>query len=199
MVPAEKDNQQKTSEETHTYKWHQRKKDAARIACVPGKKKVRMFEWITVCAHAYFSSLGESMRVCARSLYFCRRRSLGHTDTLGTSSSPFVASSVGVPSPAVHSLSVEVGGVRGWGCTRGEGKRSECSGQFVIFFPFELSATEKGHCTLMSEEKKNVVARVSVSVFGLVCLLVLFSLEGALAAAVRTLCRRPSRKGAPPR
>lgn len=61
---------EKKKKNAHTYKWHQRKKDAARIACVARQKKtVRMFEWITVCAHAYFSSPRESMRVCARSLF----------------------------------------------------------------------------------------------------------------------------------
>lgn len=68
----------------------------------------------------------------------------------------------------------------------------------------QLRAESDGEGTLHFDErrrKKNMVTRTSVSVFGLVCLLVLFffSLEGALAAAVRTLCRRPSRKGAPPR
>lgn len=81
------------------------------------------------------------------------------------------------------------------------GKGVECSGQFVIIFPnFELRATEKGHCTLMSEEETKC-GRSDERLCLRACMpsCVVFSLEGALAAAVRTLCRRPSRKGAPPR
>lgn len=152
-----------------------------------------MFEWITVCAHAYlffFSRhhCGESMRVCARSLLLrssCR-------DTLrhrGTQTQFVVVSWVssflcrGVPFPAVHSQSVEVAREVGMHeC--GWGRNGECSGQFCyLLLPFfQLRATEKGHCTLMSGEK-NVVwpLALSVSVLG-ACMgaFLCFSLESAL-------------------
>lgn len=55
------------------------------------KKKVRMFEWITVCAHAYSPSL-RRVHACVRALSF-RWRSLGHTAHTGDTSQFVVDSS----------------------------------------------------------------------------------------------------------
>uniref|UniRef100_A0A224YGP9 Uncharacterized protein n=1 Tax=Rhipicephalus zambeziensis TaxID=60191 RepID=A0A224YGP9_9ACAR len=151
MVPAEKDSRRRrrkrkmsrrgSIEETKKKK---KDKDAAILHACEKKinKTVRMFEWITVCAHAYSPSL-RRVHARVRALSF-RRRSSGHTVDTGWTQAVrrrFVVAVFhfcrgGVPLPAVHSQSVRVGreGTGEWGRTirvRGNG---ECSGSFVIIF-----------------------------------------------------------------
>lgn len=60
------------------------------------KKNSKMFEWITVCAHAYSPSL-RRVHACVRALSF-RRRSSGHTANTGASTScPSSLRRCGVP------------------------------------------------------------------------------------------------------
>lgn len=165
----------------HTSSIRERKTQPELHACENKKKKKKKNVRMDHSMRTRLFFITGRVHACVRALsFFCRRRSFGHTDTLGTKQFGVrrVLCRCSVAGCS-HSLSVKVAGVEGvreGGCTSGKGKGAECSGQFVIIFPnFELRATEKGHCTLMSEEeKKNVVARTSVSVFGLVCLLVLF-------------------------
>lgn len=102
----------------------------------------------------------------------------------------------GVPLPAVHSQSVEDARELGMHECRW-GRNGECSGQFCYLLPFfQLRATEKGHCTLMSGKKCCAAARFErLSLRGLYGgLLMCFPLKArSSSCSNRMLCRRPSR------
>lgn len=112
------------------------------------EKEVRMFEWITVCAHASFFHIitAESLCVCARAL-FCFGGPVGHTETQGTQTQFVVVSSVSFFCVVVsrfrlftHSPSRLLGN---WGCTSVVGEEmGSAAGSFVIFF-FPSSSWER--------------------------------------------------------
>lgn len=144
---------------THTSGIRERKTQPELHACENKKKKkksknVRMDH--SMRTRLFF--ITGRVHACVRALsLFCRRRSFGHTDTLGTKQ--FGVRRVLCRCPVAgcsHSLSVKVAGVEGVGgrgCTSGEGKRSGVQRAVCNHLP-QLRAESDGEGTLHFDERR---------------------------------------------